>query len=69
MKRKTDFKQMYLVDDTLYNKLSNVTSQLPSSMIVGKLPTHLPSQAPNFHPIPNDSNIKRDFWNMQQVKP
>ena len=60
MKRKTDFKQMYLVDDTLYNKLSNVTSQLPSSMIVGKLPTHLPSQAPNFHPIPNDSNIKRE---------
>ena len=60
MKRKTDFKQMYLVDDTLYNKISNVTPQLPTSMIVGKMPTHPPSQAPNFHPIPNDSNIKRE---------
>jgi uncharacterized C2H2 Zn-finger protein len=60
MKRKTVFKQMYLVDDTLYNKISNVTSQLPTSMLVGKLPSHLPSQAPNFHPIPNDSNIKRE---------
>ena len=60
MKRKTDFKQMFLVDDTLYNKISNVTPQLPSSMIVGKLPTYLPSQAPNFHPITNNSNIIKD---------
>jgi hypothetical protein len=51
---------MYLVDDTLYNKISNVTPQLPTSMIVGKMPAHPPSQAPNFHPIPNDSNIKRE---------
>jgi hypothetical protein len=60
MKRKTDFKQMFLVDDTLYNKISNVTPQLPSSMIVGKLPAHSPSQAPNFHPITNISNITKE---------
>ena len=52
MKRKTDFKQMFLVDDTLYNKISNVTPQLPSTMIVGKLPTHLP--------ITNNSNIIKE---------
>ena len=60
MKRKTDFKQMFLVDDTLYNKISNVTPQLPSSMIVGKLPAYSPSQAPNFHPITNNSNIIKE---------
>ena len=52
MKRKTNFKQMFLVDDTLYNKISNVTPQLPSTMIVGKLPTHLP--------ITNNSNIIKE---------
>ena len=53
MKRKTDFKQMYLVDDTLYNKIH--PPQLPTTMIVGRY-----SQAPNSQPIPNEPNIKRE---------
>ncbi len=55
MKRKTNFKQMYLVDDTLYNRINNVTSQLPSTMIVGRY-----SQALNSQPIPNESNSKME---------
>ena len=55
MKRKTNFKQMYLVDDTLYNKINNVTPQLPSTMIVGRY-----SQALNSQPIPNESNSKME---------
>lgn len=57
MKRKTDFKQMYLVDNILYNKISDVTPQLPTSMVVGKFPTNQSPQASNFQPI---SIIKRE---------
>ena len=56
MKRKTDFKQMYLVDDTLYNRISNVTPQIPTTMIEGPY-----SQAPYSQPFPNEPNIKREF--------
>ena len=76
MKRKTDFKQMYLVDDTLYNKISNVTSQLPTSMVVGKLPTtpslqtthfYSPTQASKSQPIENDLNLKKEV--LEKVPP
>ena len=76
MKRKTDFKQMYLVDDTLYNKISNVTPQLPTSMVVGKLPTtpslqtthfYSPTQASKSQPIENDLNLKKEV--LEKVPP
>ena len=53
MKRKTDFKRMYLVDDTLYNKIH--PPQLPTTMIVGRY-----SHALNSQPIPNEPHIKRE---------
>ena len=53
MKRKTDFKRMYLVDDTLYNKIH--PPQLPTTMIVGRY-----SHALNSQPIPNEHHIKRE---------
>ena len=57
MKRKTNFKQMYLVDDTLHNKISNVPSNLPQTIIVGK---EKPSQTPEFNYTPPEfSSIKK----------
>ena len=76
MKRKTDFKQMYLVDDTLYNKISNVMPQLPTSMVVGKLPTtpslqtthfYSPTQASKSQPIENELNLKKEV--LEKVSP
>ena len=57
MKRKTDFKQMYLVDNILYNKISDVTPQISTSMVVGKSPTNQSPQTSNFQPI---SIVKRE---------
>ena len=59
MKRKTNFEQMYLVDDTLHNKINNVPSNLPQTIIVGK---EKPSQTPEFNHTPSKfSSIKKEI--------
>ena len=60
MKHKKDCKKMYLVNNTFYNKMSNVTPQLPTSMVVGKLPTPPSSQTTHFYP-PTEAPIENEF--------